>query len=513
MASLTVDQLMHKFVNCKPGSEIDSGSNYRVRDNQLTYGWGVRCKRYLIPDPNDGVGGIAIYAMKEGKWSNPGFSSASNCSDDFIRKVPDKVVIAGGEDVRVYDRVILVFSQKGDRGYNEWNRLWELDIEEVIGEWIKDREKVIADGITEAGKAKSNRTWKLGQLRSEINDYYATIAKLAGYPAITGIYSQVTPDKYAPRESWLLPGEYIYGGGSKRRKDGWLRAKVKLDDLFAERENKWNSRICEAFDEMRRVENPDADILSPAQIDLERENMFHASMREHGQYYVSSGDINYRSVPKISEFLGGDKFVQDWNDRFLTELTNKIGSIYSKDESDKIERVLDANTVNRFREKINGYSGWRYRLRYPQTDPRLSSYGLNSSFIHVTAPGDFNNAKSRFGTIEPLGTITTSQGVSHSPDHARILKLVGLKLLNYELTGDSSTRSMTAASYHAEVRLDEKLGKILAIGCHRFTEEHFRRQAKVWDEVMAGKEVKDNGDETTSSGNGGLGVGIMEGGD
>lgn len=522
MAQRTVSNILHDFVNCSKNATLDSGSAYRVSNEELTYSGGVRCKRIIIPATgnDESSPGVVIYAMREGKWSNE-FGGSGWGSYNFIRGVPRMVVI----DNKEYRSLILEFSQKERGYYNEWNRLFDNEIGELVGEWCKDRQKVIEGLIASASKARDARRWLKSQAESEIARVFGKLDEIANLLSTVGIRGDWRGDIKSEGElTRSLPDDYVYGGGAKRRKDGWLRAKVKISDILADRTNKWNQRMREAEIEIEKLENK-GETKSEAQRIKEFEDEFHEGVKANGPNYRRP---SYRypssSESELSKFLGGDKFITQWNTEWLEQLVNKVGSTWEKDEEDKIERILDAKVVEKVRTKVT--HPWRNRLYFPYHNSRRSfNYGY--SFIHIVGPEDFGVLGSKLTpfradsgyNFRKIGTIITSQGVVHEPKHARALKLAGLKLLNTKLTEDYKARAVNVGSYMAEVKMDSVgSGKVLHIGCHVFTEEHFRRQAQVWDQIMNGRmelgeEVIANGEQTQALGDGGLGVGDREGND
>lgn len=520
MAQRTVSNILHDFVNCPRGANLDSGSAYRVSNEELTYSGGIRCKRIIIPNPDKSSQGVVIYAMKDGKWSNE-FGGSGWWSDNFIRGVPRIVVIENRE----YRSLVLEFSQE-ERSYHEWNRLFNNEMGELVGEWCKDRQKVIEELIARASKARDARRWLKSQAESEIARVFGKLDEIATLLSTVGVRGDWRGDIKSQGElTRSLPDDYVYGGRAKRRKDGWLRAKVKISDILADRTNKWNRRMREAEIEIEKRENK-GDIKTEVQRIKEFEDEFHAGVKANGPNYRSSYKYPSSHEDELSKFLGGDEFITKWNLEWLEQLANKVGTTWEKDEEDKIERILDAKVVEKVRIKVT--HPWRNRLYFPYTNSRRQfHYGY--SFIHIVGPEDFGvlgspltpfRADSGYN-FRKIGTIITSQGVIHEPKHARALKLAGLKLLNTKLTEDYKARAVNVGSYMAEVNLaGDGVSKTLKIGCHVFTEEHFRRQANLWDEIMLsekieekGEEVIANGEQTQALGDGGLGVGDREGND
>lgn len=171
-----------------------------------------------------------------------------------------------------------------------------------------------------------------------------------------------------------------------------------------------------------------------------------------------------------------------------------------------------------------------YYSSYPEINDMIAAesvrIGQQRTRVDMGHTGDSNNPPKHFINCRPMpvanllghritldnkGGITTSSGVRHDHKNARILKLAGLRLLRHY--GDDPNVSHRIGSYTGRASVENIAGinvPTLSIGCHHFTQHHFRKMAQRWDALEINKGKVDGDDESSSSANENEGTEVNE---
>ena len=162
-----------------------------------------------------------------------------------------------------------------------------------------------------------------------------------------------------------------------------------------------------------------------------------------------------------------------------------------------------------------------YYSSYPEINNLITAeqvrIGQRRTQVDMGHREDNNNSSKHFINCRPMplaqilghrimidnkGGITTSSGVRHEYKNARILKLAGLRLLRHY--GYDPNVSHRIGDYMGRASVENIAGidiPKISIGCHHFTQHHFRKMAQKWDSLEVNKNKGTAGDELSPPAN------------
>lgn len=423
-----VSELAHGWVHDTIGADELEGHCGRYKfDNINFYQGSVVVAKRLVWKGKDQENSRIIYLLGEmdvSAWGNNGVDIHI-----IARAIPNRLWVDGVEWV-----VEKVYVNSGFYPFH-WrdNNPQELIQELAINRKARD----IKETVDRSYNARENRAYYISSVTSD----WAALEKFVDKYKSLGMHISM------PEKTWKLPEPYT-PGGAKRRKDGYLVREVTRTKLRAD----WDAKVQAELDEWWEREGKD-----------KREEIFTIDDKGYGTPRYSRNELP-------SEVR---KYLQELKTNWVNSLTP---GVYSKDEENKIEWRLRQGTL----EKIGAIYEWKLdRLfRIPWYHSRNTSTAYNNIF---------NNYLSHIH-INPDGSIVTSQGIRHPKDSAKVLRYVGLRVLDGKSASDGGNVGVGSYSFRLETR---EGGRALVIGCHWFTEEHFRAVAEEWREKFMSEEEKE----------------------